>query len=96
MKSAIDQFVEDYTLVIDNDQDAYNEACFIARYSENIPQASDKLREEFENYISEVADREEARGSEAGALLIRQLLIGYGSDAFDRIAKHYTETVREG
>lgn len=91
MTTALEQFIEDYTLVVDNDQDAYNEARFIVRFSESIPEASDKMREQFENYISEVADREEEAGREVGALLIRQMLIGNGSAAFDRIARHYQE-----
>lgn len=91
MNTTTEQFVQDYTLVVDNDQDAYNEACFITRYSENLATASDRFREEFENYISEVADREEEAGREVGALLIRQMLIGQGSSAFDAIARHYME-----
>jgi hypothetical protein len=50
---------------------------------------SDKLREEFETYISQVVEREKENGHEIGALLISQMLIGWGASSFDLIAKHY-------
>ena len=88
--SATNQFVEDYLLVTDNDSDSYHEILEMPELlAGNMSGLSDKLREQFETYISQVAEREREAGHEAGALLISQLLIGWGTTTFDRIARHY-------
>jgi len=87
---ALLQFVSDYTLVIDNTEQAYREVMDKEETNaKNVSGLSDVLRNEFETYISEVAERENELGHEAGALLISQLLNGWGSWTFDQIAKHY-------
>jgi hypothetical protein len=53
------------------------------------------LRSEFETYISQVAERESEAGRENGALLISQMLIGFGSAVFDDIARHYITLTKE-
>ncbi len=88
--TAKDQFVNDYTLVVDNDFTAWREVMDIVRSKgHNVAVVSDELREQFEQYIGEVADREEQQGNQVGALLIQQMLLNWGSDAFDAIARHY-------
>jgi hypothetical protein len=85
-------FVEDYTLVIDNDQDALNEALEIARQAKgSIVDASDKFKEQFQEAIYQVVEREREQGNALIADLIAQLLIGWGSDTFDSIARHYID-----
>lgn len=87
---ALEQFITDYTLVIDNDYDAYREVMDKEETNaKNVSGLSDVLRNEFETYISQVVEREREAGHEAGALLISQMLIGWGSWTFDQIAKHY-------
>lgn len=86
------QFVEDYTLVIDNDRESYYDIIDSAEYKAgNMSALSDRLRAEFEEYISQVAEREREQGQETGAMLISQMLIGWGATSFDKIAKHYLE-----
>jgi hypothetical protein len=92
---AIDQFVEDYTLVTDNQFEAYSETMELAKEYETILTLSDQLRDQFESYIAEVVERESELGHETGALLISQLLMNWGSSAFDRIASHYLEKAAE-
>jgi len=91
--TARQQFVADYTLVTDNDQEAYSEAIDIAREARgSVVQASENYREQFEDYISQVVEREREQGNTLGADLISQMLIGYGSAPFDDIARHYIDT----
>jgi hypothetical protein len=92
---AIDQFVDDFTLVADNDQDIYSEIMEATKEYETVSALSDQLREDFESYVSQVAERERELGHTGEALLISQMLIGWGSDAFDRIARHYLEKAGE-
>jgi hypothetical protein len=85
-------FVEDYTLVIDNNQEGYALALDIAREaSGSVVKASDKFKEQFEEAISQVVERERENGNELIADLISQLLIGWGTDTFDSIARHYID-----
>ena len=87
------QFVADYTLITDNDQEAHREAIDIAREAGgSVVKASEKFKEQFENYISEVVEREREQGNTTGADLIAQMLIGFGSGAFDDIARYYIDT----
>jgi hypothetical protein len=94
--TAKEQFVLDFTLVIDNTQDAYTEAIDTVKAlgTGNKFAIADALRGQFEDYIEAVANRENELGNTTGALLISQLLIGYNS-AFEDIAQHYIETVKE-
>ena len=85
-----DAAATDYILVTENDADSYHEIMEMPQLlAGNMSGLSDRLREEFETYISEVAERERENGHEAGALLISQMLIGLGSTTFDIIARHY-------
>lgn len=91
--TARDQFAHDYLMVVDNDQEAYREALDIAREAGgSVSKASDKFREQFEGYISQVVERERELGNTIGADLIGQMLIGFGSNPFDIIARHYIDT----
>jgi hypothetical protein len=92
---AVDQFVEDYTLVTDNEFEAYSETMELTKEHETVSALSDQMRDEFESYIAGVVERERELGHEIGALLISQMLMNWGSDAFDRIARHYLEKAAE-
>ena len=85
-----DAIATDYILVTENDSESYHEIMEMPELlAGNMSGLSDRLREEFETYISQVVERERENGHEVGALLISQLLIGWGSSTFDRIARHY-------
>ena len=49
------------------------------------------FQQDFEFWISRLATDEEERGNEVGSLLLRQLLIGWGADAFLQIALRFQE-----
>lgn len=86
---AQDQFVEDFLLVAQNDADTYREMRDLAET--DLITAGEKIQEQFENWVRELAETEGERGNEFGALLISQLLLGWGSDSFYRIAKAFKE-----
>ena len=85
---AREQFVEDFLLVSQNDSDTYFEYCRLVKF-EGVLGASEAIKEQFEDWVSGLADNEDERGNEYGALLLRQLLIGWGSDCFYQIAKRF-------
>jgi hypothetical protein len=91
-----DGFATDYTLVIDNDSDSYDEIMEMPELrAYNMSGLSDRLKTEFEEYIGQVAERERENGHEAGALLISQMLMNMGTTTFDIIARHYIATAQE-
>lgn len=94
--TAREQFFNDYTLVVDNEREQFEN--ILGRENTragSVSGLSDELREEFETYISQVADRESEAGHEIGSMLIREMLIGFGSAVFDDIARHYIEKLEE-
>jgi len=89
---AREQFVSDYLLVVDNDRNAYSEIMeLVAKHEGKVSAISDQLREEFEEYISQVAEREREAGRQVGGDLIAQMLFGWGDSTFDKIARHFVE-----
>ena len=84
------QFVEDFLLVSENDYDTYMDYTALVKI-EGVAKASEKIQEQFENWISELAETEDERGNGYGSLLLKQLLIGWGSDTFYKIAKQFEE-----
>lgn len=92
MAAVADNFANDYLLVTENDAKSfYAIKATPELLAGNMSALSDKLKEEFETYISQVVERERENGHEAGALLISQMLIGLGSTTFDIIARHYID-----
>lgn len=93
MTNAVEQFVNDFTLVVDNDQEAYNEAReTVASY--NWPSdAGEALRDQYEDAIGSALDllRNSGEVEDVTVLLMSQLLQGWGSEPFYAIAKHYME-----
>jgi hypothetical protein len=90
MTTARDLFVNDYTLVVDNTAPGYFGHIHTARQM-STQALADKLRDDFENLISLVADAAREKGLTIGADLVSQMLIGYGADTFHDIARHYKE-----
>ena len=78
---AQEKFIEDFLLVSENDYDTYLDLTSTVK-SEGVLKTSEKIQEQFENWISQIADQEEEKGNEYGSLLLKQLLIGWGSDSF--------------
>ena len=94
--TARQQFATDYVMVVDNDFNAYSDIMEMQNTKAgNVSGLSDELRNQFETYISEVAEREAENGHEVGSLLISQMLIGWGSAVFDDIARHYIAIKKE-
>jgi hypothetical protein len=95
--TASEQFAQDFQLVTDNDFCAYTQlqALFNQNGAHNVAWLSELLRESFENRIAEVTEREKLRGNGYTADLINQMLRGFGSTAFDKIARAYIERDQE-
>jgi hypothetical protein len=86
--TARQQFVDDFIMVAENDQETYYKYVNIIQ-DYGVMGGANKIQEDFENWISQLANDEDERGNEIGSLLLRQLLIGWGSDCFYQIAKRF-------
>ncbi len=88
---ASDVFVNDYLLVMDNDEDAWRDLMSTAKQSEDINEFANVLRQEWDDYVSQVAGLAEREwGNDTPAtLLIRQIMGGWGDTEWFAIAKHY-------
>ena len=85
---AREQFVHDFLMVSENDSNTYFEYCRLVKF-EGVLSASEAIKEQFEQWVNGLADQENERGNEYGAMLLRELLIGWGSDCFYQIAKRF-------
>jgi chromosomal replication initiation ATPase DnaA len=86
--TAQEQFISDFLMVAENDQEIYNNYRNIVE-DLGVISGAQKIQEEFEDWISDLAEQEKERGNEVGQLLLGQLLIGWGSDCFYHIAKRF-------
>jgi GNAT superfamily N-acetyltransferase len=91
---AREQFVSDFLLVAENDQDMYNHFKNVVQ-KKGVLGGSELIQQDFEFWISRLATDEEERGNGTGSLLLRQLLIGWGADSFYQIAKRFEEINEE-
>ena len=89
---AIDQFVNDFTLVVDNDLEAYFETIDLVRAKkESMSAISDTMREGWEAQVAHALDvlRQSGEVEAVTIDIMSQMLNGWGSSAFDQIARHY-------
>lgn len=86
-QTARDLFAEDYLLVADNDYTTNLLLTKLAKWN-SVVTLSDTIREHYEELTDRVCNlMSEKEFSEFERLLMRQLLQGWGSDAFDTIAR---------
>jgi hypothetical protein len=88
-----EQFANDFTLVMLNDYEAYNELMTDTYNTDSMVELSEKLREEYETLTAQIVELVEEKVSPIASLLIAQLLQGQGSLPFDLIAKQLREDV---
>ena len=93
---AYEQFVDDYLLVVENDQDAWTDLMITARqYEHNKILLSEELRDQWDDFIEQVATLVETKYVGVAGLMLRQIAGGWGSAPFDLIAKRIIESDKE-
>lgn len=89
------QFANDWLLVIENDQDSWNQLVEDVKSMDcHLISTIAYLREEWDVLIDQMADAVEDKVSEVGALLLRQML-STGDYAFQLIANHVISSIQE-
>jgi hypothetical protein len=88
VKTAPQQFADDYLMVVENDREGWDEITQEARrVGYNMPKLSDSIREQYEQLASQVIENVEEDVTEFGANVLRQILLSWGSSPFDIIAR---------
>ena len=86
-----EQFVSDFLMVTENDQKTYNKFKALLKDKGTI-KGAEYIQEDFETWVSDLAEELQGK-NEIGALLLRQMLIGWGFDAFYKIARRFEQEV---
>lgn len=89
--TAREQFVEDFTLVVDNNYEAYTDT--MNSLTTNLVDNAERIKEGYEVAISHALDvlRQNENIQEVTIDIMAQMLQGWGTDVFDDIARHYMD-----
>lgn len=88
-------FAEDWLLVIENDQESWNQLVEdVKSMGCDLIATTAYLREEWDVLVDQMASAVEDKVSEIGALLLRQMLVT-GDYAFQLIANHVISSIKE-
>lgn len=89
-----EQFANDWLLVIENDQDSYNQLIDDVKSMDcNVTSVTAYLREEWDVLIDQM-ETEVSRISDVACLLLRQMLV-MGDRPFELIARHVIDRIKE-
>lgn len=86
-KSAREQFRESITLVLMNERTAYREVMQMAHDVRNDEFAVVRLSERIQEMVERVIENSIKSNHELGAMLIRELCFGWGTDAYLGLAR---------
>ncbi len=89
--TARDQFVSDFTLVVDNNYEAYTDT--MNSLTSSLVDNAERIKEGYEVAIAHALDvlRQNDSIQEVTIDLMAQMLQGWGTDVFDDIARHYMD-----
>lgn len=96
MTTSSQQFVDDYMIVIENDQDAWEYHKSVVNDSDNVFAVADVLRDGFEEYVSQVLDKIDPSHNAWQANVMRQMLLGWGMVPYENLAREVTARIEEG
>ena len=89
--TAREQFVEDFTLVVDNNYKAYTDT--MNSLTPSLVNNAEQIKEGYEVAIAHALDalRQNKNIQEVTIDIMAQMLQGWGTDVFDDIARHYMD-----
>ena len=97
MSSALTQFIDDYMLVIENDQDAWEWHKSVASNNNNdVFAIADVLRDEHESQISQTLDQIDPSHDKWQVNIMREMLLGWGVTPYEHLAREILARLDEG
>ncbi len=96
MKFAGEVFVRDYLMVVENDQEAWDDLIQMTRvFQGRVATVSDVIKYDYENMVTNVISQVEETIPQSAVNLLKQILLGWGASEFDAIAKYAIEADKE-
>jgi hypothetical protein len=96
VKLAGEVFVRDYLMVVENDQEAWDDLIQMTRvYKGSVASISDVIQYDYETMVTNVISQIEESQPAAAVNLLKQILLGWGASEFDAIAKYAIEADKE-
>lgn len=97
MTHSIQQFVDDYMVVVENDHYGWLWHIAIAKDNNNDVYAlAEVLRDEFEDYVLGTLLKVDSGHNDWRANVMREMLIGWGSQPYENIAREILARLQEG
>ena len=91
------QFVDDYLIVVDNDSSAWaHHADVVVEQNYDAYAIADVLRDEFEFNVSLRLDRFDPSHIDYTSNIIREMLLGWGSQPYENITRELIHRIKEG
>ena len=87
MRTAQEQFIEDFFLVADNDEKVYFHLKDLASFHSDIEDLATAIENEWEEMVSVLATFADENATGAAGDFLRQMMAGWGHDTFWKIAK---------
>ena len=89
--TAREQFVKDFTLVVDNNYEAYTDT--MNSLTPSVANTSDQIQGGYQKAISEALNvlRQNKNVQAVTIDIMAQMLLNWGTDVFDDIARHYMD-----
>lgn len=91
------QFVDDYMVVVENDHYGWLWHIAIAKENNNeVSALADVLRDEFEDFVLGTLLKVDAGHNDWRANVVREMLIGWGTQPYENIAREIISRLDEG
>lgn len=91
------QFVDDYLLVVENDQNAWLHHASIVKEENNVIwHVADRMNDEFLNFVSDLLDTKDPSHNDFRVNILREILLGWGTEPFENIAREIITRLEEG
>lgn len=91
------QFVDDYLIVIENDNHAWSHHhAIVTEQNYDVHGIADVLRDEFELNISKLLNKLDPSHNDYTVNIIREMLFGWGVTPYENIARELIHRIKEG
>lgn len=91
------QFVDDYMIVVENDQDAWEHHKYIAKAEDNdVFAIADRMRDEFETTVNEMLNKLDPSHADYRINIMREMLLGWGTYPYENLAREVLARLDEG
>jgi hypothetical protein len=96
MTASLQQFLDDYMIVIENDESAWEYHKSVINDNDNVSAVADVLRDEFEEYVGQSLDKIDPSHNAWQVNVMREMLLGWGVTPYEHLAREIVARIEEG